>query len=184
MRFGLREAVFILLLLAMPTASFLFVLSPKRQQMEQLRRETAAKQSKLHQLEAATRVIDDLGSEIEKLTQAIAVFEQKLPAEREMEVVLKEIWELAARNNLQPKRVQTDKPVATASYHEQPIRMTIAGDFDGFYSFMLALEKMPRITRMPKMKLIKANNTEGQVAAELVLSIFFDSEPKARATKG
>ena len=177
MRFGLREFVFIVVLLTLPVAAYFFVFEPRNVQIAEALKEIEDKESKLAQLEAVTKDIDDLGEEIDKLTTAIEMFEQKLPAQREVEVVLKQVWEMAAQHNLIPKKIRTDKPVGAAQYAELPIQMTIVGDFDGFYSFLLDLEKMQRITRMPKMKLEKAkSNDDGQMQAKVVLSIFFDSQ--------
>lgn len=181
MRFGLREMLFILVLLAMPVAAYMFVFEPRNAQIAQARREVQLKQDKLAKLEAATRNIDDLGKEIDKLSEAIAIFEQKLPAEREMEVILKEVWELAARHGLTPKSVRTDKPVVTATYAELPIHLVINGDFDGFYSFLLDLEKLRRITRTPQMALKKAPKEDGQMSADMVLSIYFDSQDAGKS---
>ena len=38
-----------------------------------------------------------------------------------------------------------DKPEIGPSYCELPIQMSLSGDFNGFYSFLLQLEKLPRI---------------------------------------
>ena len=176
MRFGMREFIFVLLLLAMPVAAYFFVFEPRNVQIAEARGEIQQKQLKLAQLEAATRDIADLGQEIDKLSEAVSLFEQKLPAEREVEVILKQVWELAAKHDLKPKSVRTDKPIKNAQYAEMPIKMTILGNFDGFYSFLLELEKMRRVTRTPEMKLKKIPNQEGQMQADVVLSIFFDPQ--------
>ena len=118
----------------------------------------------------------DLGKEIDKLSDAIDIFEQKLPAEREVEVILKQVWEMAAKHKLTPRSIRTDKPVPAAQYSELPIRMVIIGDFDGFYSFMLDLEKLKRITQVKQMEIKKLPPQEGQMEADIVLSIFFDSQ--------
>ncbi len=174
MRFGLREFIFILLLLGVPVAAYYFVFEPRNQQIAQAREEIRDKQAKLTQLESATRTIPDLDLEIVKLAEAVEVFEQKLPAEQEVEVILKEVWNLADRHELKPKSVRTDKTITTAQYAEMPIKMVILGNFDGFYSFLLDLERLRRITRMPKMKLKKLTTEEGSMEAEVVLSIYFD----------
>lgn len=176
MRMGIREITFILLLLAMPVAAYFFVFEPRNQQITQARQEIALKQQKLAQLEAATMKIDDLGAEIEKLSQAITVFEQKLPAERETEVILKEVWELAARHHLVPRSVRTDKTIDGQLYSTLPIQMSIVGNFDGFYSFLLDLEKLPRLTQIPRLNLKKINTEEGHMQADIVLYIFFESK--------
>lgn len=175
MRVGIRETLFFLLLLAMPVAAYFFVFEPRNQQIAEARKEIRQKQQKLEQLEAATKNIADLGVEIDRLAQAIDLFEEKLPAEREVEVILKQVWQLAARQRLIPKSIRTDKPITNAQYHEQPILMTIVGDFDGFYQFLLDLEKLQRITRVPQMKLKKdKKSNEGEMVADIVLSIFFE----------
>ena len=180
MRFGVRELVFVLLLLGMPVAAYFFVFQPRNQQIAEARTEIAQKQTKLQQLEAATAAMSDLGEEIEKLSEAIELFEQKLPSQREEQVILKEVWELAARHQLKPKSVRTDKTVETSQYAELPIKMVILGDFDGFYSFLLELEKLQRITRTPTMTLKKLRgNEEGLMQADIVLSIFFEGDQAA-----
>ena len=185
MRIGLRELIFIILLLAMPVAAYFFVFRPRNTQITEVKEEIAMKQEKLDQLNAATKNIDNLGSEIDRLAETIALFEEKLPAQREVEVILKQVWELAAKHNLVPKSVRTDKPVMAANYAEQPIRMNIKGDFDGFYSFLLDLEKLNRITQMKKMKLEKISNAgEGQMEARVVLSVYFVPQAKKSQNAG
>lgn len=177
MRFGFRELLFILVLIAMPVASWWFVFNPKNEQIATAEREMVSKQQKLQQLQAATKQIEDLGEEIDKLTKAIELFEAKLPAEKEVEVILKEVWQVAAKHQLKPRSVRADKPIKAARYSELPLKMVIAGDFDGFYAFLLDLEKLSRITRVPDMKLDKLKKGEdGQMEASFTLSIFFEPQ--------
>lgn len=178
MRFGFRELLFILVLIAMPVASWWFVFKPKNEHISAAEREMLAKQQKLQQLQLATKQIENLGEEIDKLTKAIELFEAKLPAEKEVEVILKEVWQVAAKHELKPRSVRADKPIKAARYSELPLKMVIAGDFDGFYAFLLDLEKLSRITRVPDMVLDKLEKgDDGQMEATFTLSIFF--EPQA-----
>lgn len=186
MRFGMRELIFILALLAMPVAAYIFVFEPRNAQIADARREILVKEEKLAQLESATRSMSDLGQEIDKLSEAITVFEEKLPAQREVEEIVKQVWELAVKHGLNPKSIRTDKPIISPGYAEQPIPIIITGDFDGFYSFLLDLEKLQRITRMPDMKIEKLRDSEGQMQASIVLSVFFESpqDPNAGTSGG
>ncbi len=182
MKFGFREILFILLLLAVPVGAYLFVFEPRNRQIDEVREEIKRKQAKLEELESATRKIPDLGEEIDRLTDAIEIIEQKLPDERKVDEVLKQVWEMAARQRLTPRSVRTDKPLPGNQYSELPIQMEIVGDFDGFYSFLLELEKLPRITQLPKMKLTKfaeKDAVQGQMRAEVVLSVFFETDDSA-----
>ncbi len=96
-------------------------------------------------------------------------------------MILRDVWKLANKHHLTPKSVRTDKITSTAQYAELPIKMEINGNFDGFYEFLLDLEKLPRITRVPSMKLKKSRDTEGNMEAEIVLSVFFESEHPAKS---
>ena len=175
MKLGIRELLFVLVLLAMPLAAYFFVFEPRNRQIAEVQREIAEKQAELKQLEQATMSINDLQKEIGKLEEAIAVFQEKLPEQREVEVILRRVWELAAKQRLTPKSVRTDKPVKASRYNELPITMTITGDFDGFYQFLLDIEKLNRITRLPKMKLNRLGGDGASMEAQITLSVFFES---------
>jgi type IV pilus assembly protein PilO len=175
MRFGLRELVFLMVLLGLPVAAYFFVFAPTNQQIEQVRRENSAKQAKLEQLQVA-RHIEDLGQEINKLAEAIDVFEAKLPAAKEVDVILQEVWNLATKRGLIQRSVRTDKAIHSPAYSELPIKMKINGDFTGFYGFLLDLERLSRITRIHDMRLRKLKDTEGHVEASFTLSIFFEPQ--------
>ena len=176
MKMGPREILFILLLLALPIAAYQFVFQPRNTQIRRVRDRIQDKQTKLNQLQDATQRIDDLGREIERLSEAVTLFEQKLPAEREVEVILKEVWELATAHELIPKSVRTDDPVDMQAHIELPLKMVIVGDFDGFYSFLLAMERLKRITRLPQVKLESIDRYEGKIKADMVLSIIYEAK--------
>lgn len=181
MRLGPREILFLLLLLAMPVAAYRFVFEPRNDQIHRARAQIAEKRQKLHKLHEAAARMQDVGQEIERMTQAVQLFEQKLPSRREEEVILKEVWETASRHGLVPRSIRTENAVTASHYAEIPLKMVITGDFDGFYSFMLDLEKMRRVTRLPQLRLEKKPDAgEGEVVAELVLNIFYDTKAADR----
>ncbi len=183
MRFGTRELLFVMVLLGMLAAAYFLVLQPRTAARMAALQEIQDKQGKLAQLEAETRKIRDLGAEIERTRRRIELSEQKLPTAPEMEVILRQISELATAHKLTPKSIKTDKTTPTATYTELPIPLVIVGDFDAFYGFLLDVEKLQRIIRMPEMKL-KKTNQEGQVEATMVLDIYFNAQTTTRAEPG
>jgi type IV pilus assembly protein PilO len=183
MRFGLREFIFLLLLLAVPVAAFFFVFKPRNEQIQQTKQDVMQRQEKLKQLQVVTaqRGVADLGREIDDLAQAIKIFEKRLPAQREVEVILSEVTKIAGVHHLTIRQIRPDKMISTANCAEQPIRMTITGEFEGFYGFLTDVERLPRITQLPHLTLKKVENTGKEQAgptlleANLTLSIFFDT---------
>src|SRR5204862_4771263 len=110
------------------------------------------------------------------MQKVINFFEYKLSKEKEVEEMVKEVWQMAEANSLQTKAIKTAKSERGANYSEQPIQMSLSGDFNGFYSFLLQLEKLPRITRVTEMNLQKINDRDGEMQAQMTLSIFFEPD--------
>src|SRR5689334_2405316 len=100
MKIGMRELLFLAMLLAMPFAAWWFVFRPGNQQIGQARVEIDAKRQKLDQLAAMTRDIQDMGPQLTSLTEKLALFEAKIPAEKEVDVILKQVTQLTAKHDL------------------------------------------------------------------------------------
>jgi type IV pilus assembly protein PilO len=181
MKFGIRELILVSAMVALLICSYFFVFAPSTQKREALKEEMQTRRQALVNLKTATNGIDDLGKKIEELQQAISFFEKKLPQEKEVDKILKEVWQMAEANSLQTKSVKTLKTERGPNYSEQPIQMVLAGDFNGFYAFLLQLEKLPRITRVSQMELSKINERDGDMVCMMTLSIFFEPEGSSNA---
>jgi type IV pilus assembly protein PilO len=185
MKFGIRELILVSAMAGLLVCTWFFVFAKRADKREALKAEMETRRQALVNLKQATSGIDDLGKKIEELQEAISFFEKKLPAEKEVDKILKEVWQMAEANSLQTKTVKTLKTERGPNYSEQPIQMTLSGDFNGFYAFLLQLEKLPRITRVSHMELEKVNERDGEMVAQLTLSIFFEPEASSStATPG
>ncbi len=180
MKLGLREILFFSVLIGLLGFTWFFVLSKATAKYEAVQADCAAMQQKLSNLRQATAGIDDINRKLVELQQAITFFESKLPQEKEIDKILKEVWQMAESNSLQTRTIKTLKSDRAACYSEQPIQMNLTGNFTGFYTFLLQLEKLPRITRVTQMKLEKINASEGDMQAQMTLSIFFEPDSSGR----
>ena len=175
MKIGFREIIFLTLMAGLLVVAFLWFKKSDGKRVDILA-DINKDQSALTNLRTATAGIADLGRKLDELQQAITFFESKLPQEKEMDKILKEVWQMAEANNLQTKKVQTMKSQRGSNFSEQPIQLSLSGDFNGYYSFLLQLEKLPRITRVTNMALSKITDVEGVMSAKVTLSIFFEPE--------
>lgn len=176
MRFGIREVVFVAIMLSFLGCTWLFVFKKASTYRQKKRAEIQMMDKSLANLQAATAGIDDLSRKISDLEKAIDFFANKLPATKEMENVLTEVSQMADANSLQSKTVKSLRTERGGSYSEQSIEVKLSGDFNGFYSFMLQLEKLPRITRVTRMTLSKINERDGEMSAEMQMSVFYEPE--------
>jgi type IV pilus assembly protein PilO len=182
MKFGFRELLFLTLMAGMVAASYFFVINPLYLKRQAYIKDTDEKKSSLANLEQSTAGISDLGKRIDELQKAIAFFEGKLPQERELDKILREVAEKADKNNLLTRTVKPAKAERGPNYSELPITINLSGQFDGFYTFLLELEKLPRITRMTQMKLEKINERDGDMTAQVTLSIFYEPDTGKRTS--
>lgn len=175
MKLGLRETLFIALMLGLLGGSYWFGFRKAEQRREALRQDTARMQVELHRLREATHGVEDLNTRLDELQEALVFFEQKLPSAKDVDAVLSDVTAAAARNGLTVEKFEELRVRVEPNYSEQPIRMNLTGTFEGFYEFMLALEKLPRITRVTDLELKRINSTGNDpMQATLDLSVFFE----------
>jgi Tfp pilus assembly protein PilO len=176
MRFGIRELIFVTLMIGLLVSTWVFVFKKGAARREARLGEIAQMDKALANLHKATAGIDDLNRKISELQKAIDFFASKLPQAKEMDKVLTEVSQMADANSLQSKTVKSLKTERGQNYSEQSIQMNLSGDFNGFYSFLLQLEKLPRITRVTNMNLQKINDRDGEMQAQMTMSIFFEPD--------
>jgi Tfp pilus assembly protein PilO len=177
MKFGPRELIFIAVMLGLLGSSYFLVFNKANEKRQRIEAEIDRKQKALADLDRARVGVDDLKKKIDELQKAIVFFEGKLPESREMDKVLEDVTKLARDNGLEQRTFKTGKSQRAANYSEQPIEMTLAGEFEGFYVYLQQLERFERLTRVTRMNLTKMNERDGAMQAQITLSIFFEPDP-------
>lgn len=178
MKFGLREITLFALLLALLGISWYFVKNTNDRRAflhEGIRQKTAD----LQELNTRTAGIPDVERKIADIQKAIVFFDSKLPKQKEADKIMRTIAEMASANSLEVKSIKMLAAQRYAGYSEQPMELVMSGNFEGFYSLLLQLEKDERITRIHQMNLQKIQTNEGQMTAKVTLSIFFEPDTTA-----
>jgi type IV pilus assembly protein PilO len=181
MKFGIREIAFVVVMVGLLGCIYFLVWDKSQSKIVSMERKTEEKVKALSDLERATSGVSDVDRKVAELEEAIKFFEKKLPQERDIDQILKEVWNMAETNQLTTKTIKTMKSQRGPTYSEQPIEMTLSGNFSGFYEFLLKLERLPRLTRVSHLSLDKISGQEGAMEAKLVLSIFFEPESAGAA---
>ena len=170
---GSRKIVFFFLLLGLVYVAYTYMIEPANEHLVQQRTRVRQKLTKLQELERATAAAEDLSKQLEQLHQAIQFFESKLPPESEIDTVLKNVTLIAQKHGLASKAITALDRKNNNGYIEQQLKMELHGNFNSYYSFLLELEKLDRITRIQELTLKKKSKYEGQTEATFVVSIFF-----------
>jgi type IV pilus assembly protein PilO len=173
---GLRKIVFFVLLLSVTYAAYRFMIKPANANLAQQKKQLDAKLAKLEEFERATAKAENLNEQIEQLEEAVSFFESKLPPKSQIYNVLEQVTVIAQEKGLRPKTIRTMKEKNNSGYIEQPLKMELVGNFGSFYSFLLELEKLPRIMKIRDLKLKGKTKKDSEISADFVLSIFFQNK--------
>lgn len=169
----LRKIIFFVLTVGMTYASYFYMIKPANSDLVVQKEKMDIKNAKLKKLANAPSVLEDLNKQLARLEESVKILESKLPGEKEIHTVLENVTIIAQKHGLNPKTIRTLKQNFRNGYIEQPIKMELHGDFTSYYSFLLALEKLDRITRIREMVLKKNQKKDGFTEASFVVSIFF-----------
>lgn len=173
---GLRKLVFFVMLIGITYAAYQFMIKPANANLTAQKKQLDTKLAKLEEFERATAKADDLNDQIIKLEEAVNFFESKLPPKSQIYNVLEQVTLIAQEKGLKPKTIRTMKEKNNSGYIEQPLKMELVGNFGSFYSFLLELEKLPRIMKIRDLNLQGKTANDNEISADFVLSIFFQNK--------
>ena len=162
-----RKAVFFVLLLGVAAAGYQYMIKPANTNLAEAKGRLESKMAQLANFQKATAAAEDMTKQLEQLQEAIEFFESKLPPKSQIHEVLEQVTVIAQKQGLKPKTIRTLKRKDNSGYIEQPL--------NSFYSFLLELEKLPRIMKIRELELDKSRESEGQIAADFIVSIFFQN---------
>ena len=172
---GIRKVVFGALLVGVAVVAYLYMIKPANKRLAEAKVRVETKEAKLDEYKEVAKAADDLTKQLEQLQEAIEFFESKLPPKSQIHQVLEQVTIIAQKQDLKPKTIRTLTKKDNSGYIEQPLKMELEGNFSSFYSFLLELEKLPRIMKIRELKLEKKTDNEGQVGADFIVSIFFQN---------
>jgi len=171
-----RKVVFFVLIISVAVAGYQYMIKPANRHLDEAKERVQLKLDKLEEFEKASAAAEGLTKQLEQLREAVTFFESKLPPTSEIHKVLEQVTVIAQKQGLKPKTIRTLNKKNNSGYIEQPLKMGLIGDFNSFYSFLLELEKLPRIMKIRELSLDKEDKNEGRIEAEFIVSIFFQNK--------
>ncbi len=170
-----KKAIFYFALIGLTVLSYQFMIRPANKALAAQQARIQTKSEKIAEFDKAVEAAYDLNAQLQQLQQAVDFFESKLPPTSEIYRVLEQVTLIAQKQGLQPKTIRTLVAKSNSGYIEQPLKLEVEGDFSSFYSFLLELEKLPRIMKIRSLDLKKVKDRDGGVLADFTVSVFFQS---------
>jgi type IV pilus assembly protein PilO len=172
---NLRKVVFFILLVGVAVVGYQYMIKPANARLTESKSRVDAKLTQLAKFQDASTAADDLSKQLEQLKEAMEFFESKLPPKSQIHEVLEQVTVIAQKQGLKPKTIRTLAKKNNSGYIEQPLKMTLEGNFGSFYSFLLELEKLPRIMKIRELDLKRQREDDGEITADFIVSIFFQN---------
>ncbi len=170
---GLRKFLFFLIVVGVTCLAYRYMIKPANKALSDQKSRLESKAAKLAELKQAVAAAKDLNEQLRMLQEAVEFFESKIPPTSQIHRVLEQVTVIAQKQGLEPKTIRTLAKKNNSGYIEQPLQMQLVGNFNSFYSFLLELERLPRIMKIRKLELKKQKVGEGQIVADFIVSIFF-----------
>lgn len=177
MKFGPRDIMFLLVLLAFPIASWWTLFRPQNTEIAQALQEIDFKKQTLAKVAQATARTKDLEQENENFRAGIALMQERLPTGKEVESVLGDVATIARGHGLELPKFVTEKPLENAGFGEQPLEIRLTGPWESFYLFLQDVEKLERITKVSSLEVKRSPREPGKIEAVMKLNIYFSAQP-------
>ena len=181
MKFGLRDVMFLFVLLAFPIASWWTLFRPQNMEISQALQEIDFKNQTLIKVAEATARTKDLEAENAAIREGINLMQQRLPTGKEVESVLSDVATIARSHKLEVPKFVTKKPLDNAGFGEQPLEIRVVGPWEAFYVFLQDIEKLERITKISELEVSRSNKEPSKIEAVMMLNIYFSSSQQESA---
>jgi type IV pilus assembly protein PilO len=155
-------------------AHFVFVYRPQSTQLADLNQQITQRRAELDSDRSQTNRLPRVASELEQLKARLANFKQ-LPAGVELGEFTNDIHAISLRTGLPEPTVVPGPARSDRLFSEQPIELSLQGNFSKVFNFIRQIEDMPRLTHVRDVS-IKSVGDAGEVEATLSVIIYYGEE--------
>lgn len=145
-----------LLVAVVAGGGYYFVLSPKSAEVAQLRGQNASLKAKLKQNRVLAANLSRFREEAAGLRRRLQTVKERLPNEKEMPQLFRQISSLAHRSGMVVSRFKPKVPEAQEFYDQVPILVNAATSYHQLGEFFAGLARLPRIVNIIDFKLLGA----------------------------
>jgi type IV pilus assembly protein PilO len=162
----------VILLVIIVAGGYFLLLSPKMVEVNGLRQRRAAKETELNQARAMAASLARFKQEAEALRQRLQAARERLPSDKEIPTLYRQVHEMAHETGLNVALFQPRDLSTKDVYQEVPITLTAETGFHQLGTFFDRLARLPRIVNLLDMKLTGISRPTGTVRAELTLGTY------------
>jgi type IV pilus assembly protein PilO len=162
----------LLLLAVIGAGGYFLVLSPKLADVGALRVKNATLQSEVSQSRAIAQNLAGFRQEAARLRERLEAAKERLPSEKEIPTLYRQISDLAFQAGLVVSLFQPKEPLPRDIYLEVPISVSGQAGFHQVGNFFERLSRLARIVTLTDIKLQGTERPTATVKADLTLATY------------
>jgi len=178
-----QKIAFGVIVLVIVAALGYFALSPKGAEREALRQRSEALEAEVLKARADEANLRPFRAQAESLRRRLEAAKSRLPSEREVPALYRQISDLALQSGLAVALFASKPSEDKDSVAEIPISLTAEGTYHQVAGFFSRMGKIPRIVNLGDFRLNGVDRPTGSVRAELTLATYL-FRPEGAAPSG
>jgi type IV pilus assembly protein PilO len=164
---------------------YFFLVSPKIDERAGLRQKNEGLQAEVRKATADESNLRPFRAQAEALRKRLQAAKERLPSEKEMPALYRQLTTLASQSGLQLAVFTPKPPADREDVAAVPIAMSCEGNYHQLGAFFSRVGRLPRIVDLGDFKLIAIERPTGTVRADLTLETFmFRPEAPAKPDTG
>ena len=167
-----KLALGVMLLAIIIGAGYFLLLSPKLAEVDGLRSRSLALEAEVRQSRVIALSLARFRQEALRLRQRLEAAKERLPVEKEIPTLYRQISNLAFQAGLTVTLFQPKEPLPRDVYSEVPITISAETGFHQLGNFFERLSRLPRIVTLQDIKLQGIDRPNGTVKADLTLATY------------
>jgi Tfp pilus assembly protein PilO len=182
-------AIFTVLMVALAVVFYIYYLQDFVKENDKLQSEIARLETTVSQGTAIEGRLKQFRQEVEQLDKYLDTLKAILPAEKETPTVLRSVQQMAASSNLKIDKF-TPQPVVPRDYYSDwPIKIEVAGNYDGLGTFFEKISQSTRIINVDSITIAgldkeKDLNPSRTLTANCTATTFVYIEDQASNSSG
>jgi type IV pilus assembly protein PilO len=159
-------------LLVVAGLGYFLLISPKTEERSRLRQQNEALRAEVLRASADEANLRPFRLQAEALRMRLQTAKERLPSEKEMPRLYRELSDIALQSGLQVAVFAPKPPMDGEDVAEVPIAVTCEGGYHQLGVFFSRVSRLPRIVDLGDFKLVGIDRPTGTVRAELTLGTF------------
>ena len=162
----------VIFLILLGAGGYFLLLSPKMVEVSGLRQQRAAKETEMLQSRALAASLARFKQEAEALRARLETAKERLPSEREIPGLYRQVSDLAYQAGMAVSLFQPREPATKDIYQEVPISVSAESGYHQLGTFLDRIARLPRIINLTDMKITGISRPTGTIRAELTLATY------------